>query len=497
VEGELPGRTVNTYFVSMTSEQSSRYEEYNERVARLMAQARRRPLTKEEFDKLQKWLACMRMLCDTPYILDEECRVCPKLHELDSILEELVENRDHKVIVFSEWERMLQLVRELAEDAQLGFAWHTGSTPQGKRREEINRFKADADCRLFLSTDSGSVGLNLQAANVVINVDLPWNPAKLEQRIARAWRKHQTRPVQVINLVCENSIEHRMLHMLEQKRTLAEGVVDGIGELTDMAMPSGRAAFVERVESLMGRPRPATEVAGEPDVAVDPLTRLKEDAVARLSERLDLLQAHGDPTGEQTIIAVLDRVDDAAGEVLQQALGEHCREGTVKLEVLDRNTYEAIRRLLDKGVLSLGAGAPRTLHQSSRHGEQRGEDRARRLAEARQRFAEAERKQRMASVLSDGGFPVEALTPLREAVETALQSLAHLAGQDGDDVVSLGYIESELVSENTLPPETLLLVAQLREDAAQGDQDSARTLFERGCGVLEHTAEALNRVALR
>jgi len=67
----------------------------------------------------------------------------------------------------------------------VGFAWHTGSVPQKARRAEIHRFKNDPDCRLFLSTDSGSVGLNLQAANAVINLDLPWNPAKLEQRIAR------------------------------------------------------------------------------------------------------------------------------------------------------------------------------------------------------------------------------------------------------------------------------------------------------------------------
>ena len=98
----------------------------------------------------------------------------------------------------------------------LGHAWHIGTVPQPQRRAEIRRFKNDPDCRLFLSTDSGSVGLNLQVADVVINLDMPWNPAKLEQRIARAWRKHQKNPVQVINLVSEHSIEHRMLSLLEQ-----------------------------------------------------------------------------------------------------------------------------------------------------------------------------------------------------------------------------------------------------------------------------------------
>ena len=112
----------------------------------------------------------------------------------------------------------LSLVREMAQDLGIEFAWHTGSVPQDRRRAEIARFKRDPDCRLFLSTDSGSVGLNLQIASSVINLDLPWNPAKLEQRIARAWRKNQMRTVDVINLVTEDSIEHVMLRCCRRSR---------------------------------------------------------------------------------------------------------------------------------------------------------------------------------------------------------------------------------------------------------------------------------------
>ena len=110
--------------------------------------------------------------------------------------------------------------------------------PQDRRRAEIARFKRDPDCRLFLSTDSGSVGFNLQIASSVINLDLPWNPAKLEQRIARAWRKNQIRTVDVINLVTEDSIEHVMLQVLSQKQALADGVLDGQDDLKAMKLPS-------------------------------------------------------------------------------------------------------------------------------------------------------------------------------------------------------------------------------------------------------------------
>ena len=193
------------------------------------------------------------------------------------MLGELLAEPNRKVILFSEWERMLSLVREMAQDLGIEFAWHTGSVPQDRRRAEIARFKRDPDCRLFLSTDSGSVGLNLQIASSVINLDLPWNPAKLEQRIARAWRKNQMRTVDVINLVTEDSIEHVMLQVLSQKQALADGVLDGQDDLKAMKLPSGRRAFVERMSAMMAPP------------AAPVPTALTEQRL-----RDELVEAHGD-----------------------------------------------------------------------------------------------------------------------------------------------------------------------------------------------------------
>ena len=252
VEGELPGRTVKTFFVPMTEAQTSAYEDYDHYVKRLAALAAKRPLTRDEFDRLQKFLACMRMVCDTPYILGDENRDCPKMEEMERLLPGLLEDPRRKIIVFSEWVRMLELVREYAVATGIEFAWHTGSVPQPQRRAEIRRFREDPECRLFLSSESGGVGLNLQAADTVVNMDQPWNPARLEQRIARAWRKHQTRPVTVINLVSEDTIEHRMLGLLDAKRTLAEGVLDQRGDLSEIRLPTGRAAFMERLDAMLG-----------------------------------------------------------------------------------------------------------------------------------------------------------------------------------------------------------------------------------------------------
>ena len=251
VETELPDRTDQRYFVPLSPEQADSYAGHEAQVARLVAIAKKRPLTQQESEKLQRELAMMRMICDTNYILDPEDRTCPKLAELEKILEECRNNADVKVLVFSEWARMLELVKgSLRADADR-IRLHTGSVPQRRRRAEIQLFKNDPNCRVFLSTDSGSTGLNLQNASVVVNCDLPWNPARLEQRIARAWRKHQTRPVTVIHLVSENTIEQRMLDTLSIKQALADGVLDLRGDLSAIRFRGGKQAFLARLEQLI------------------------------------------------------------------------------------------------------------------------------------------------------------------------------------------------------------------------------------------------------
>ncbi len=226
--------------MALSAAQADSYAGHEAQVARLVAIAKKRPLTQQESEKLQRELAMMRMICDTNYILDPEDRTCPKLAELGKILEECRHNDDVKVLVFSEWARMLELVKGLCEQLQIGYALHTGAVPQRRRRAEIQLFKNDPDCRVFLSTDSGSTGLNLQNASVVVNCDLPWNPARLEQRIARAWRKHQTRPVTVIHLVSQNTIEQRMLENLSTKQALADGVLDLRSDLNAICFRGGK-----------------------------------------------------------------------------------------------------------------------------------------------------------------------------------------------------------------------------------------------------------------
>ena len=362
VETELPDRSDRTLLVPLTKAMRSEYDEYEQSVSQLAAKAKRRPLTPKEQDLLMILLNMMRMICDSPGIIkNNPSRDCPKLKELELVLEESLGDPDVKVIIFSEWIGMLDRIRELAEKLGYGYAWHTGSVPQKKRRAEILAFRQDPDCRIFFSTDSGGVGLNLQNASVVINCDLPWNPAKLEQRIARAWRKNQTRPVTVINLVAEETIEHGMLASLAQKMELADGVLDGYGELDKMTLKSGRQVFLKRLEQVMSKvPRGQATKTAPP---TDPAAHFANQAKQRLGARLAHCQEAWIPGSDTPVLmAVLQNATGAEKPQLELLFKEtEWRADAPTLQVLDSATWEVMQQLATVGMISIHTRATRPL----------------------------------------------------------------------------------------------------------------------------------------
>jgi len=431
VETELPERTDQNRFVPMSDAQRANYKDHEDQVARLANIARRRPLTKQEQEKLQRELAMMRMICDTNYILDPEDRTCPKLAELEKLLEECRAN-DAKVIVFSEWERMLELVRDFCGKEDIGFAWHTGSVPQKRRRAEINAFKNDPACRVFLSTDSGATGLNLQVASVVINCDLPWNPAKLEQRIARAWRKHQTRAVSVFNLVTEGSIEQRMLDTLATKTTVADSVLDHPGRVTRLKLSGGRQAFVERLEQILSaQPKqvpPAGPVARS--LPADPALAFAQLARERINGALVACEErYPDKGAHSVLVAVVD--GDAARWLpsLQSIHADLFGPGKTdplapcQLEVIDRATHETIERLVAAGLLARATRASRPLLPES-HLDQPVPLSAEDAAKVSGHRGKAAHALRLAGVLREAGFRAEARGHALEAMLALARALA-------------------------------------------------------------------------
>ena len=228
IEEQLPKRIDKNYFVDVTKEQWEIHEDYAFTVAKLVTKWRRFGfLNEKDRQRLMISMSMMRMVSDSTYIIDQETRFDKKIDELVVLLKEIFESSDDKVVIFSQWERMTRLVSRELREMNIDFEYLHGAIPSIKRKDLIDNFRNIESKRVFLSTDAGGVGLNLQAANVIINLDLPWNPAVLEQRIARVHRLGQKKVVRVINFISKGTLEHKILGVIGFKKSIFEGVLDG------------------------------------------------------------------------------------------------------------------------------------------------------------------------------------------------------------------------------------------------------------------------------
>ena len=212
---QLPSRTDQNLLVPMTEMQMLYHQENADVVARIVQRWRK---TRFLTDKDQRRLTCalqnMRMACNSTYLLDQETDHGVKADELAALFEDVFAEPEAKAVVFSQWTRTHDIVIRRLEVRGLGYVSFHGGVPSDKRPALVERFRDDPNCRVFLSTDAGSTGLNLQHASTLVNMDLPWNPAILEQRIGRIHRMGQVRPVRVINFVAKGTIEEGMLSVL-------------------------------------------------------------------------------------------------------------------------------------------------------------------------------------------------------------------------------------------------------------------------------------------
>jgi len=249
---QLPERTDQNLLVPMTELQMTYHQENAEIVTKIVQRWRKMKFLS---DKDQRRLTCalqnMRMSCNSTYLLDQESDHGVKADELAALFDGLFEQADAKAVVFSQWTRTHDIVIRRLEARGIGYVSFHGGIPSEKRPALVERFRDDPDCRVFLSTDAGATGLNLQHASTLVNMDLPWNPALLEQRIARIHRMGQKRPVQIVNFVAKGTIEEGMLSVLAFKRSLSAGILDGgTGEISLGGSRLNR--FMKDVENVTG-----------------------------------------------------------------------------------------------------------------------------------------------------------------------------------------------------------------------------------------------------
>ncbi|MCL5285661.1 MAG: DEAD/DEAH box helicase [Nitrospirae bacterium] len=253
VLSQLPERTDQNLLVPMTEPQLRIHDENAEIVAAIALRWRRTGyLSEVDQRRLTCALQNMRMVCNSTFLIDQETDHGVKADELAALLDTLFSAPETKAVVFSQWTRTHDIVVRRLEARGIGYVRFHGGVPSDRRPALVDRFREDPACRVFLSTDAGATGLNLQHASVLVNMDLPWNPAILEQRIARIHRMGQKRPVQIVNFVAKGAIEEGMLQVLSFKQSLSEGILDGgAGEVS--LGGSRLSRFMKEIESVTGQ----------------------------------------------------------------------------------------------------------------------------------------------------------------------------------------------------------------------------------------------------
>ncbi len=440
VRDQLPERIDSRLDLELDRRQRELHDEAYSAAGSLAQIAQRRPLTPSEEKRLLAALQTTRMACNAAGLVDRETVGSPKLKELESLLEEICLEGGRKVVIFSQWEKMTRMAEEVARGLGLGTIRLHGQVPTPRRGALIDRFREDPGVQVFLSTDAGGVGLNLQAASVLINLDLPWNPAVLEQRIGRVHRLGQVEPVQVILLVSQASYEARIAGLIAAKRELFRNVVeegateDVVGvskKMVEMALATLQEEGPE--EPGEGQPQPGT--AGEPGGPADTGRPAEAEGPAAAPATLQKSPRAPSPEGE-TLDALVAALQEVLGSALERIVatggglaavvrGEvdpamearvAALEGEVPVAVLDSRSWNALTRLGGPSPWSEG----QTVMESAPP------------PPVPPLPSPAERKLRAAVVLAEGGETAEALAL---ATTSMLLAVAERTGETAPTVV--------------------------------------------------------------
>ncbi|WP_044302664.1 DEAD/DEAH box helicase [Rhodopirellula sallentina] len=227
---ELPPRTEITLRAELSEAERKLYED-----ARLAALAE---LTHAPTDGAKShegrrriqtlsWLTRLRQLACHPALVEPTWKgTSSKLELLLSLVDELRDG-DHRALVFSQFVKHLNVVREVLEKRGIPYQYLDGATPSHERQRRVDAFQNGEGDLFLISLKAGGTGLNLTAADYVLHLDPWWNPAVEDQATDRAHRIGQERPVTVYRLVAERTIEEQILQLHADKRELVAGVLDG------------------------------------------------------------------------------------------------------------------------------------------------------------------------------------------------------------------------------------------------------------------------------
>jgi len=238
---ELPEKLVNDIYIELKEDQKKLYIAELNRVKEEMKQIIENDgMNKARFLILQL-LTKLRQICIDPKIIYENYTDgSNKLDQLEMLVNEYTKN-NHKILIFSSFKTALNIVKEKLNNNKIKTYMIDGSVPAKDRMEMVDNFNNNDDVKVFLiMLKSGGTGLNLATADVVIHLDLWWNPQAENQATDRAHRIGQKNTVEVVHLITKGTIEEKILELQNKKRILSDKLIDGdvrdkniISELTE------------------------------------------------------------------------------------------------------------------------------------------------------------------------------------------------------------------------------------------------------------------------
>ncbi len=224
VAAELPEKTEMVIYCEMDTEQRRVYDTYKVEFQKYLAGLSDEELQASGLHVLQG-LTKLRQICNSPALLSDEEFYGDQSAKLDELMAQISNLKGaHKLLVFSQFVGMLDLVKKRLDHQQIKYAYLTGQTK--KREEQVELFQNDDTVRVFLiSLKAGGTGLNLTKAEYVFLIDPWWNPAVENQAIDRAHRIGQTNKVVAVRLITPGTIEEKIMELQQRKRQLAEELV--------------------------------------------------------------------------------------------------------------------------------------------------------------------------------------------------------------------------------------------------------------------------------
>ncbi|WP_207420796.1 DEAD/DEAH box helicase [Desertivirga brevis] len=225
VASELPEKTEMILYCEMKEAQRKVYDIYEQEIRDYLSGIENDDVSKSSIHVL-RGLTRLRQICDSPLLLREPTFTEINSSKIDALLEQIEgKSRKHKILVFSQFVGMLDLVGKELERRNIGFAYLSGATKD--REKEVKKFQEKEDLRIFLiSLKAGGTGLNLTKADYVYLLDPWWNPATENQAIDRAYRIGQKRNVVAVRLICPNTVEEKILKLQEGKNELASRLIN-------------------------------------------------------------------------------------------------------------------------------------------------------------------------------------------------------------------------------------------------------------------------------